>query len=374
MEFPSQTGETVLAYVRPTRPIYRESSLSAALDALRESSTEMVPVLDGPYVAGVIWGDKARVAALSDLGITRSIAPIVDTEPPRLSPNTPLEDGIKLLVSTNKPSVVVADTEGRYLGTLSALDLFHRPEGHVRPPFIGGMATPFGVFLTNGEISGGAKPIALALTGALLFGMLMIAVVVTTGLIQAFGVGAYSNTAMFLLTALPPALFFTFLRAIPLSGTHGAEHMVVHAIERREPLTLDVVGRMPRVHPRCGTNFAIGAIMFTGLIEWSWPRYHEVGALLSLVVTLIAWRPVGSLFQKYVTTKQPNRQQLEGAIRAGEELLAKYRASAHPVPGFLRRLAMSGMPYVLFGSIAAYAVVYWFLRLFAIDPGALGLR
>ena len=80
------------------------------------------------------------------------------------------------------------------------------------------------------------------------------------------------------------------------------------------------------------------AIMFTGLIQWSWPRFGEVGALLSLVVTLFAWRPIGALFQNYVTTKRPNKRQLEGAIRAGEEFVQSTgeRASCS---SFLRRLA-----------------------------------
>ena len=128
------------------------------------------------------------------------------------------------MASTNRPSVIVSDTEGRYLGTLSALDLFHRPEGQIRPPFIGGMATPFGVFLTNGEISGGAKPFALAVTGALLFGLLVVAVVATTGVLER-SVSESTRAPEVLARRLPPALFFTFLsRHSPIRHsrrTHG---------------------------------------------------------------------------------------------------------------------------------------------------------
>ena len=41
-----------------------------------------------------------------------------------------------------------------------------------------------------------------------------------------------------------------FLRFSPISGTHGAEHMVVHAMEEGEDLTMEKVRPMPRVHPR----------------------------------------------------------------------------------------------------------------------------
>ena len=44
-------------------------------------------------------------------------------------------------------------------------------------------------------------------------------------------------------------------------GYHGAEHMVVHAHEAGEPLTIDSVRRFPPAHPRCGTSFLMTVVL-----------------------------------------------------------------------------------------------------------------
>ncbi len=61
---------------------------------------------------------------------------------------------------------------------------------------------------------------------------------------------------------LPLPFVFLLLRLVPLSGTHAAEHQVVHCIERHAPLVPDCVRAMPRVHPRCGTNCLPGLRCF----------------------------------------------------------------------------------------------------------------
>ncbi|MBA3726321.1 MAG: DUF1385 domain-containing protein [Armatimonadetes bacterium] len=366
-------GDPIITSIRAVRPLYIESSLSAAIEAIRESGADAVPVLDGSFVVGVVWSEDIKAAALADVPQTLPISQWLDTEPPRILPNAGHAEARAILTSSRRPSLVVVDNEGRYLGLLTTLDLLHPTEVGIRPPFIGGMATPFGVFLTNGEVSGGAGPAALVATGGFMVSLLIIGVHATLGVLDAFGPrvnGSFSYAVMYV---LPPVFFFVLLRVLPISGTHGAEHMVVHAIERREPLAYDVVKRMPRVHPRCGTNLAIGAMLFMGLIQALWPDWREVGALLALVMTMAVWRPLGSLFQQYITTKTPTRAQLERAMAAGEELLARYKQSSHPIPSFGRRLLMSGLPWVLLGSTLMFMLLRGVLLLFDLDPAPYGL-
>jgi CBS domain-containing protein len=355
------------------RPIYRESSLGAAIDALQESFEDAVPILDGAFVAGVVWGAEIRAAALEGASLTLPISNWLDVNPPRALSNAPRSEARAILTSSGRPALVVVDPDARYIGMVGALDLLQRRDGRIRPPFIGGMATPFGVFLTNGDVYGGAGPVALIATGAMMALLLIAGVLVTVGLLELLGpaIGpALRNAALYV---APSVLFFTFLRALPISGTHGAEHMVVHAIERREPLISEVVRRMPRVHPRCGTNFAIGGMLFMFLTQGLWPRLGELGALVALVATLIFWRPLGAVFQKYVTTKTPSERQLQGAMAAGEELLQRFKRSSHPHPSFGKRLLMSGMPWVLIGSAATFVAMQVVLVLLDIDPAVLGL-
>lgn len=74
-----------------------------------------------------------------------------------------------------------------------------------------------------------------------------------------------------------PGLFGTFLplfafRLLGLTGPgkqllkyHAAEHMAVNAAEAGAALTADEAGTFSRIHPRCGTTFAVWAMLLTWL-------------------------------------------------------------------------------------------------------------
>src|SRR5262249_31439746 len=148
-----------------------------------------------------------------------------------------------------------------------------------RPHSVGGMATPWGVYLTDGTLQAGAGNLALAVGGVLMGLMLAISYM---------GVGlacwalqhtlhwplytlwnadspaemTLGNSGWYVLQALSLVLFLVFMRALPLAGYHAAEHQAVHAMERGEPLCAEIVRRMPRVHPRCGTNLMAAGLVF----------------------------------------------------------------------------------------------------------------
>jgi uncharacterized protein YqhQ len=163
------------------------------------------------------------------------------------------------------------------------------------------------------------------------------------------------------------ALFAVAMRILPLAGMHAAEHKVVHAIERGEELTLEVVRRMPRVHPRCGTNFAVGATLFLALATTPFIPEDSLRLLLALVATLLLWRPLGSLVQKYVTTSPPNDRQLMMGIRSGEELLQKYVAAPVVMPNIFLRIYNSGMLHVMLGGAICTLAEYLVARALHID-------
>jgi uncharacterized protein YqhQ len=168
---------------------------------------------------------------------------------------------------------------------------------------------------------------------------------------------------------LTMVLFLLGMRLAPLSGTHGAEHQVVHAIERGEELTPEVVRRMPRVHPRCGTNLAAGATIFLAIIELPWPSNEEWRLILAALAMYIFWRPVGSILQFYATTKRPSDRQLAGGIRAAEELLDRHATSKIAMPSVARRLWNSGLVYVMAGSSLCAVVAELVGKLFHVELG-----
>jgi uncharacterized protein YqhQ len=154
------------------------------------------------------------------------------------------------------------------------------------------------------------------------------------------------------------------MRLIPLSGIHAAEHKVVHAIERGEELLPSTVSRMPRVHPRCGTNLAIGASLFIGLGTMELPIGSALKLMIAGVATLLLWRPLGNAMQFYVTTKTPTDKHLAMGIRSGKELLAKYATDGSRRVSVFQRIVNSGMIHVIVGSNIAFWLYYLISVLF----------
>lgn len=358
---------------------YPEESLLRAAELMREGGVGALPIVAGGVVIGCLTEQQLRKALVNDRNGFQAVSEWMETECALIPLESPLEAAVDRLQQTDQPLLIVTDSEGRYVGVLSAADVLSRPRTPPRPSLLGGMATPMGVYLTTATVRAGAGDFALVLTGALLFALYLlstwIVLSVTQWLQNWFGFPLYSSllSPFAGTTTLPDVLgvflrgmvivvFLGLMRAIPLAGTHAAEHKVVHTIERGEPLVLEVVRRMPRVHPRCGTNLAAGVFLFLGLADlFRWflptPEGEQLGLLLALVLTVFCWRAFGSFLQWIATTKPPTDKQLRAAIRVGEELLSRHARVAYLEPSFGRRLWNSGLLQILIGVWLAVALV-----------------
>lgn len=129
---------------------------------------------------------------------------------------------------------------------------------------------------------------------------------------------------------------------------HGAEHKSIFAFERGLPLTVENVKSMPRLHPRCGTNF-IFVVMAVSIFLFSFVTFDNIvmRSILKLVflpvVAGIAYELIrlagkyqnpltrflifpGLMLQK-ITTKEPDKDQIEVAIAALEGALDRQAVS-----------------------------------------------
>jgi hypothetical protein len=163
------------------------------------------------------------------------------------------------------------------------------------------------------------------------------------------------------LMGLQLAVFFVLLRLAPLTGTHAAEHMVVHAIEDGDDLTPAKVAAKPRVHPRCGTNLmALAFIILAGgwVLTAMESRLGSAGSLLGfgllLLVVYLVWRGIGAGLQRFITTKRPSRRQIEGAIAAATQLLERYQRNPSRRAYGIRRLWYIGIIQVAAGFFSAW--------------------
>jgi hypothetical protein len=306
--------------------------------------------------------------------------PVVVVRPER----TPEEIG-RLCAEYRVDLAPVVDAEGYCLGVVLASDLLLPDLPPPRPARIGGMATPFGVYLTDGTLQAGAGNGALVASGALLGAYIVLGYgIVYGGLWLAVRWAHLPNSPIFNPLADLPAnapwpglaatalqtlgliLFLLLMRFTRLAGYHAAEHQTVHAVERDEPLTPDVVRRMPRAHPRCGTNLmAAGILFFTLQQALNYvPFLGEAAPILALLTTVFIWRPVGTFLQEKLTTRPASDRELASGIAAGEALLEKYRHSPPARPRFLRRLWCMGLLQTALGMMAVTGSVLLIIRAF----------
>ncbi len=346
-------GRPIGTLCQPVVPVGVDSSLQLAAERMRDLGLPALPVSDGPRIVGVIVERDLTQALSAGFEQTAAVSSLPLTQLPMLYAGASGAEALRVFEDQRVPCVVVVDNQMSLVGMLTPSRLFpHRPHG-IRPPLVGGMATPMGVYLTNGAQTGGVGPSALLLTGV----FLALVHLVTLNLSEQAGIGIAqmnwgNGVAEGVVGVGSILLFLGAIRLMPLAGYHAAEHMVVHAIERGEELHPDIVARMPRVHPRCGTNLAAAMSLFFGIAFAPWSSDPQLQILVALLVTMFFWRSVGSFIQYWFTTRPPNRKQLDSGIKAGRELLAKYEHNPIVAPSPWSRFRSSGLPYILLGYLA----------------------
>lgn len=343
-------------FMRPCPVAETFSSVAVAAEKMSSAGLSILPIVrDGRYV-----GVLTQAGILASLDAEES-AQVGDFARDWLSvpPYVTGAEALRKLEAASGVLVVVAD-DGEVCGILTASAFLHSDHERIKPPIVGGMATPFGVYLTTGSVGAGKKGFNLVLTGVCMFSAMLVGQLV--GMFLEPRVPASWDVVLALLPIISLILMF---RLFPLAGYHAAEHQVVHALEKEEPLLPDIVRRMPRVHPRCGTNLGVAISLFTSvflnLFLWQWSSSvadrASVATLAAAIVTLFFWRPLGSFAQQYITTKPATPKQIQSGIDAARELLANYETASHRTVTPSVRLLNSGVLHVMAGAFLAYLVV-----------------
>ncbi len=335
----------------------REHVMSGAFAANLTADSAPIPPIDFNGAANGIgeaatinWETTPRdIAELKARDIMRNDVGVI---PAQFS----LHNALLTLDRYRVAALPVVDATGRYRGMISRADIVAALGRNVRPPSVGGMATPLGVWLTTGSLSAGAPALGLFLSGMILGGCFVASDAIMQFFLsalnadwgRAFASGRIGATAEggdvfnLVVTGVQGLLFLLIMRLLPLSGVHAAEHQTVWAIEKGLALTPENVAKMPRAHPRCGTNLMALASLIL-IVFGHLPTFEPTAVMFSLIFIFFAWRSLGTALQNYLTTKPATPRQIEGGIKAGVQLLEKYQAQPHIPQNFGLRLLNSGM-------------------------------
>ncbi len=235
------------------------------------------------------------------------------------------------------------------------------------------MATPYGIFLSNGVVFSGSR-LALSLSIFSLAATFAAACVMTVVFLWAIddavaapligirwsaplpGEVRYEPLWRTLIEGVQFLFFFAILRLTPLAGYHAAEHMTVHAIEAGCELTEDNVRRMPRVHGRCGSNILGGLLPLLILVPITryYPWYLVVpGALAG---GYLLRQVLGTAVQWLFTTGPPSPRQLRAGVEAGRSLLRKHNAAMGARMSRLQVARNRGLVHVLITMVIVMAI------------------
>lgn len=332
--------------------------------AFKQAETDTLPVIDaaGNVVGIVSEYDLAKVlpewsfedeSYRHNITVAQIMTKNVWTEPEHTN--------IKALLSSVHEMhirvIPIVDKEGKYIGkSITRTALVSYLTRMVKPLSIGGLATPLGVYMTDGKHMAGPGNLGFVLTG-IAFSIILIIINIITGTIFSF-----IPVGDLVVVVVQLILFILTLRLLPFSRYHAAEHQTIHAIEKGLPLTLDTVRMQPRPHKRCGTNLLVllVGIQFVLLISLQLQQFGFFARFLFLIAGFLFvfsnWRKGGMWLQQYFTTAPANDNQIYNGIRAGEELLQKHKEDLDPnSPNVFQKIWNMGIIQIL----ASFLLATW---------------
>ena len=384
------TPSSLRAVLRAVPPLHAEDSLERFVRVCRQCACSSLPILQNGKVVGIIHQSDVNIllqqpdVSKVELVLRHPVAEVMRFPEVVIPSGLTPEQARNLFIQNNLDlmcALPVVDEDGYALGVVVYNDLLTAEAPMSRPGSIGGMATPFGVYLTDGTVQAGAGNFALIVSGMIIGALLLFAANVTDYGLQWLQHVVHLPQGSDLLdvddmgTRLPPVVgllgfglkmftylvFFGLMRATSLAGYHAAEHQTVHAIERNERLLPEIVCRMPRPHPRCGTNImAIGLVLFSlcPLLVSLLRLDVESALLLSGLVTLFTWRRVGTFLQAVFTTRPASPRQIASGIAAARALLETYYTSAPVRPTLVRRIWCMGILQNMIGMLTVSGVYF----------------
>ena len=335
------------------------------------AGTDTLPVIDlyGEVIGIVSEYDLARV--VPELSINEfsyqcdlKVLDIMTKEVWTEQKNTNIKELFDKINNMHIRVIPIVDKDkiytGRSITRTSVITYFTKL---IKPNSLGGLATPLGVYITDGKHQAGAGNWGLFLTGVAI-GTILFVIEQVFGFAYKFFNINILNAAVFPVIFLMQIIVFIFLlRITPLSKIHAAEHQTINAIEKGIPLTLEAVKLQPREHVRCGTNIMVLFIglqlvilIFVGYLSKIDPLLQFVFLFVGFMFVFSHWRRWGMWLQKYFTTvKAPDSYILNG-IKVGEEILHKHKEDLDAKPAsFFRKIWCMSIIQI----IAGFAFIHW---------------
>ena len=169
---------SVTELIKPPQALDAHDSVRRAAGIIRASGGSRILVIRDGRLVGCISEDAIAAFLASaddpDNAYAGPIEPLVEPYPVFISAAVSVHDAMRVFAEHGVDTLPVVDQFGGLRGVLYRGDVVGFLTNNLRPPSVGGMATPLGVYLTTGSLNGGAGSFGLYLTGISLALMMIV--------------------------------------------------------------------------------------------------------------------------------------------------------------------------------------------------------
>ena len=336
-------------------------------DLFKESQSDTLPVIDmdGKLTGIISEYDLAKI--IPDWSMDQEsylheylVASLMTRDVWAETTNTNVSELLSNVNKMHTRVVPIVEKDDTYTGSvITRSSIIHYLTKLVKPRSLGGLATPLGVYITDGKHQAGPGNLGLFLTGVVLGFIISVIEVITAFAINWFNIDPMGGPYFPFVILGQIALFLLILRFTPLVKMHAAEHQTINAIEKGMPLSLETVKMQPKEHVRCGTNLMvlilgiqIIVIIYGSFLTQFGPLFQFLFLILGFSFIFSYWKRGGMLLQKYFTTVKASDKYIKSGIKAGNEILKKYKEDTDPrSSSIFTKIWNSGLIQIVAGFI-----------------------
>ena len=336
-------------------------------DLFKESQSDTLPVIDmdGKLTGIISEYDLAKI--IPDWSMDQEsylheylVASLMTRDVWAETTNTNVSELLSNVNKMHTRVVPIVEKDDTYTGSvITRSSIIHYLTKLVKPRSLGGLATPLGVYITDGKHQAGPGNLGLFLTGVVLGFIISVIEVITAFAINWFNIDPINGPYFPFIILGQIVLFLLILRFTPLVKMHAAEHQTINAIEKGMPLSLETVKMQPKEHVRCGTNLMvlilgiqIIVIIYGSYLTQFGPLFQFLFLILGFSFIFSYWKQGGMLLQKYFTTVKAPDKYIKSGIKAGNEILKKYKEDTDPrSSSFFTKIWNSGLIQIVAGFI-----------------------
>ncbi|OGI03457.1 MAG: hypothetical protein A2Y25_10695 [Candidatus Melainabacteria bacterium GWF2_37_15] len=354
--------------ISETLPAVSEYCPASRLPELfKESQSDTLPVIDmeGKLTGIISEYDLAKI--IPDWSMDQEsylheylVASLMTRDVWAETTNTNISELLSNVNKMHTRVVPIVEKDETYTGSvITRSSIIHYLTKLVKPRSLGGLATPLGVYITDGKHQAGPGNLGLFLTGVVLGLIISVIEVITAFVINWFNIDSIGGPYFPLIILGQIVLFLLILRFTPLVKMHAAEHQTINAIEKGMPLSLETVKMQPKEHVRCGTNLMvlilgiqIIVIIYGSFLTQFGPLFQFLFLILGFSFIFSYWKRGGMLLQKYFTTVKASDKYIKSGIKAGNEILKKYKEDTDPrSSSIFTKIWNSGLIQIVAGFI-----------------------